>query len=170
MKGKKLIPAAKAAASALAVAQVLTSAVGSAGAYFTTYTGAAGGRTLSVGSQPDIEETFSSWTKTVTVSNSADSQPVYVRVRGFASGHSLVYLDETGAWTAGEDGFYYYNSIVNPGEAAAPIKVGIGDIPEEEGSFNVAVVYESTPVQYQADGTPYADWEIQLEPLGTVSR
>lgn len=170
MRRKRLIPAAKAAASVLAVALVLAPSVRSADAYFTTYTGAVGGRTLSVGAQPEIEETFSSWTKTVTVTNSEDSQPVYVRVRGFASGHSLVYQDESGSWTPGEEGFYYYNSIVNAGEETAPIQVGIGDIPEDEGSFNVVVVYESTPVQYQSDGTPYADWEVQLESLGTENQ
>lgn len=169
MRRKKLGLTAGAAASVLAAALALVPPVGSADAYFTTYTGAAGGRTLSVGSQPDIEETFSGWTKTVTVSNSAESQPVYVRVRGFASGHSLVYRDDSGSWSAGEDGFYYYSQIVYAGEETMPIQVGIGDIPEEEGSFNVAVVYESTPVQYQPDGTPYADWEILLEPLGTVT-
>jgi len=170
MRRKRIILMAEAAAFALAAVLVAMPQVESADAYFTTYTGAAGGRTLNVGSQPDIEEEFSSWTKTLTVSNAEGSQPVYVRARGFAGGeYSLVYLDETGSWTAGEDGFYYYNSILNAGEETSPLEVGIGGIPEGEGSFNVAVVYECTPVQYQADGTPYADWEVRLEPLGTVT-
>ena len=29
-------------------------------------------------------------------------------------------------------------------------------------SFHVAVIYESTPVRYNADGTPYADWDEVL--------
>ena len=49
------------------------------------------------------------------------------------------------------------------------MQVRISGIPEGEESFNVAVVYETTPVQYRADGTPYADWEVRLEALGTVS-
>lgn len=167
MRRKKVMLAAEAAASVLAVALALAPAVESADAYFTTYTGASGGRVLSVGSQPDIEETFSGWTKTVTVSNSEDSQPVYVRVRGFGSSHTLNYQDDSGKWSAGGDGFYYYGEIVNPGETADPIRIGIGDIPEGENSFNVAVIYETTPVQYMPDGTPYADWEVQLETLGT---
>ncbi len=170
MGRKRIILMAETAAFAVAVVLVTTSAVGMASAYFTTYTGAAGGRILHIGSGPDIEENFSGWTKTVIISNSADSGPVYVRARGFAgSEYSLVYLDETGGWTAGEDGFYYYNSILNAGEITTALQVGISGIPEGEESFNVAVVYETTPVQYRADGTPYADWEVRLEALGTVS-
>ena len=62
----------------------------------------------------------------------------------------------------------YYGDIVNAGEVTAPISVGIDGIPEEGGSFNVAVIYESTPVQYRDDGSAYADWEIWLETLGTT--
>lgn len=153
--------------AALAGVLILTPAVGGASAYFTTYTGAAGGRTLQVGSQPDIEEEFSGWVKTVTVTNSEGSQPVYVRARAFSgSGYGLNYQDETGRWTAGNDGFYYYSDAVEGGGATAPLKVSITGIPEDGGSFNVAVIYESTPVQYRADGTPYADWNVKLEILG----
>lgn len=148
---------------------VLTPGIGSASAYFTTYTGAAGGRILQVGSNPDMEEEFSGWAKTVTVTNSQDSQPIYVRARAFSGGaYELNYEDGSGRWTAGSDGFYYYSEIVNAGESTAPLKVGIQGIPEEDGSLNVVVIYESTPVQYHGDGSPYADWEIRLETLGTA--
>ena len=42
----------------------------------------------------------------------------------------------------------------------------IKNVPEEvtePESFNVVVVYETTPVQYDAEGNPYADWELVLE-------
>lgn len=166
MKKKDIIPK-KILLAVLTAAVALTPAVGSSSAYFTTYTGAAGGRILQVGSQPDMEEEFSGWVKTVTITNSEGSQPVYVRARAFSgSSYSLNYQDETGSWTPGNDGFYYYSEIVEGGGAAAPLKVAISGIPEGEGSFNVAVIYESTPVQYHEDGTPYADWSIKLEPLG----
>ena len=29
--------------------------------------------------------------------------------------------------------------------------------------FNVVVIYESTPVMYREDGTPYADWNVVLD-------
>ena len=30
-------------------------------------------------------------------------------------------------------------------------------------TFNVVVIYESTPVLYREDGTPYADWNAVLD-------
>lgn len=45
--------------------------------------------------------------------------------------------------------------------------MSIGNIPEEELkdnlTFNVIVIYESTPVMYNEDGTPYADWNAVLD-------
>ena len=167
MRRKEILLAA--AALTLTAGVVFTPKIHSADAYFTTSTGAAGGRTLQVGSNPDIEEEFSGWIKTVIVSNGEDSQPVYVRARAFGgSAYTLQYQDESGRWTAGEDGYYYYSDIVGAGESTSPLRVGIDGIPEEGGSFNVAVIYESTPVQYHEDGSPYADWEIRLETLGTT--
>ena len=51
----------------LAAGLVLTSSVGSAWAYFTTYVEAQGGVTISLGDETDVEETFSSWTKHVSI-------------------------------------------------------------------------------------------------------
>ena len=56
------------------------------------------------------------------------------------------------------DGYWYYSDIVpvsgNTEELLAKIAV-----PEEyKESFNVVVVQECTPVFYEEDGTPYADW------------
>ena len=57
-----------------------------------------------------------------------------------------------------QDGYWYYSDIVpvsgNTEELLAQIA-----IPEEyKESFNVVVVQECTPVLYEEDGTPYADW------------
>ena len=65
----------------------------------------------------------------------------------------------------GSDGYYYYTPIVNAGETTTILKVLIGNVPEDvkEGDeFNVIVIYETTPVQYREDGTPYADWSVKL--------
>lgn len=167
MRKEKILLAA--AALILTAGVVSTPRIGTASAYFTTSTGAAGSRTLQVGSNPDMEEEFSGWTKTVTVTNGEDSQPVYVRARAFSgSAYTLSYQDESGRWSSGDDGFYYYSDIVNAGESTSPLRVGIDGIPDQGGSFNVAVIYESTPVRYHEDGSPYADWEIRLEILGTT--
>ena len=79
----------------------------------------------------------------------------------------LVYSDAAGKWTPGADGYYYYSDIVKGGESAGVLDIGIS-FPEkteitEETRFDVVVIYESTPVLYQADGSAYADWSITLD-------
>ena len=36
-------------------------------------------------------------------------------------------------------------------------------------SFSVVVVYESTPVRYNAAGTAYADWNAQIVEVGSTT-
>ena len=67
-------------------ALVLTAglSVGSAMAYFTTYTQVGGGVSLSLGTTSTIpEETVEDWTKHVTIQNTGDTD-CFVRVRAFA--------------------------------------------------------------------------------------
>ena len=152
----------------LAAVLVLGSAVGgSAWAYFTTYASAKGGYTIALGERTEIQEEFSNWTKHVTITSEADSQSVYVRVKAFCgSSYQLVYSDGTGKWTPGDDGWYYYSDIVPGGGSTDTLDIRIENVPadvKDPASFNVAGVYETTPVQYQADGTPYADWNLKLQ-------
>ena len=45
------------------------------------------------------------------------------------------------------------------------LDVRIENVPDDvddPSSFNVVIVYETTPVRYHEDGTPYADWEADL--------
>lgn len=153
--------------AAVALVLILSASLGSAMAYFTTNVEAEGSYRLEFGNETNIDETFDSWTKHVTISNTADSQPVYVRVRAFAgSEYELSYLDAGGKWTPGADGYYYYSDILNAGEAADVLDIRISNVPEEltePENFNVAVIYESTPVQYDENGEPYADWSIKLD-------
>ena len=56
--------------------------------------------------------------------------------------------------------------ILDAGSSAQELRVEIQGVPEEvtdPESFNVVVVYETIPVQYDADGNPYADWNLKLE-------
>ena len=153
--------------AAVTLSLVLSASLGSAGAYFTTHVTARGGYPLELGNETTVHEEFDSWTKHVTVTNREDSQPVYVRVRAFAgSEYTLQYSDAAGKWTPGEDGYYYYSDIVNGGESTGELHILIGNIPQgsqEAVSFNVAVVYESTPVLYDENGSPYADWSVTLD-------
>lgn len=153
--------------AALALVLTLSASIGSAMAYFTTHVEAEGRYRLELGNETGIDEEFSDWTKHVTIRNTSESQPVYVRVRAFAgSEYELSYLDASGKWTPGADGYYYYSNILNAGEAADMLDIRISNVPEElkeSVSFNVAVIYESTPVQYDENGDPYADWSIKLD-------
>ena len=150
----------------LAFLMVMTAGVGKAWAYFTTYASAAGGITITMGDETEIEEEFSNWEKRVTITSDADSEPVYIRAKAFGSGsYPLTYSGEGGA--AGEGDYYYYSEIVPGGGKTSVLSVKIENVPEadlENGTmFNVVVIYESTPVMYREDGTPYADWNVVLD-------
>lgn len=157
--------------AALAVILTLSAATGSAWAYFTTYAQARGSYPIRLGDQTTVTEDFSAWTKHVSIQSSADSKPVYIRVRAFCGeAYSLVYSDSTGKWNPESDGYYYYSGIVKGGEATDTLDIKIENVPQDikdAASFNVVVIYETTPVQYHEDGTPYADWSSKLE-SGTV--
>lgn len=162
--------------ASLAAVLVMISGVGAAHAYFTTNTAVAGMRTIHVGSDTDIEEEFSQWVKYVTITNSESSQAVYVRAKAFhGSQYRVGYESETDGggvamWTLGDDGYYYYRDILRAGEstqAALKVVIDASGIPEDGGSFNVTVVYEASPVQYDGEGNPYQDWNVKLDPLKT---
>lgn len=154
----------------LALCLALTAITGSAWAYFTTNTSAAGGQTLRLGSSTTVDEDMNGWTKQVTITNSGEV-PVYVRAKVFSQ-YNLGYDDNTD-WSLETDGYWHYNVPLNTGDAAvfyAAIQsasgiTGAPTLPSQGGeAFDVTVVYETTPVQYQADGTPYANWDLKLQP------
>lgn len=146
--------------AASAVCLVLSATVNTASSYFTTYAEAKGGYTIELGDRTEISEKFSGWVKYVTITSAQDSKPVYVRAKAFAG--SMYTLEYSGSgWTAGNDGYYYYSDILNASESTGELLVQISGVPvnpDNEKSFNVVVVYESTPVVYREDGTSYADW------------
>ena len=133
---------------------------GSAMAYFTTYAEAEGSQTLSLGMTTTIPgEEVSDWTKHIRVQNTGDYS-CYVRVKVFAGSQlegRLSFSDESGKWTPGEDGYYYYSDIVPAGGMTEELRVMIDNMDAEQ-SFNVIVAQECTLVQYDDSGSPYADW------------
>ena len=152
----------------LAGALALAAGAGTANAYFTTFAEAQGGVVIRLGDRTEIEEACSEWTKSIVITSNPDSQPVYIRARAFCgSVYELEYISPSGKWTLNEaDGFYYYNDIVYGGASTDVLEIKIGNIPEtpEPGQgFNVAVIYESTPVRYHAGGEAYADWTVILD-------
>ncbi len=149
-----------------AVVLVLAGSAGSAWVYFTTYVEAAGTQTISLGDETTVEEEFNSWTKHIVITSDEDSEPVYVRARAYCgSQYELVYTASE-KWTPDSDGYYYYSDILNAGEKTSEFIVKIENVPEDvtdASEFNVAVIYETTPVLYDEDGNPYADWNGKLD-------
>ena len=153
--------------SALALLLVLGGSIGETIAYFSTYAEAKGGYTIELGDSTEIREEFSNWTKRVSIASDANSEPVFIRVKAFCgSRYTLSYTDATGRWSLGGDGWYYYSEIVEGGAATGELQIHIDNVPStvtDGDSFNVVVIYESTPVRYREDGSAYADWSSVLD-------
>ena len=151
------------AAAALSLAAAIST--GSAMAYFTTYATAGGGAAISLGfTQTVPEETVSSWTKHVSIKNTGDRE-CFVRVKAFAGEtyqDALVYSDASGKWQPGEDGYYYYSDVLPAGSSSGELLIAVSN-QELTADFNVIVIQESTPVLYDKDGKPYADWNMVLD-------
>ena len=146
------------AAATLALTGTL--AVGSAMAYFTTYSTAGGGVKMNMGFTETVpKEEVDKDGKHITIENTGDYE-CYVRVKVFAGSQyqeGLVYSDESGKWTPGDDGYYYYSDVIAPGAKSEELLVKISNmnLPKD---FNVIVVSECTPVILDAEGNPSADW------------
>lgn len=168
----------------LAVTTIVSAGIGKAWAYFTTYTEASGGYRIDLGDETEITEHYEDWIKEITISSKEDSEPVYIRARAFCAEYLLTYEGE--GWTRvppkqpgaeekeDEEYWYYYEGILKGGETAPVLKVEINDVPKSSEKdpgkhpeigdrFNVIVIYESIPVRYKTDGTPYQAWEIDWD-------
>lgn len=160
------------AGAALLLAGSVT--VGSAMAYFTTYATASGGAQISLGfteTVPREEFPIVDWTKRISVENTG-TVDCFVRVKIFAGEKFREHLDQNisgESWTKGQepDGngyyYYYYDDVVPAGESTQNQLTAHIDNMESTEDFNVIVVQESTPVLYDADGSPYADWNVVLD-------
>lgn len=150
---------------AAALLMVALADFGNTSAYFTTYVSAGGNETVHMGSQTEIHEDVSDMTKHVSITNTSAQNACFVRVKVFYGGQLQVsYIDRSESgdlWTySEEDGYWYYGPILAPGASTEILDVKIGDLPEDfdKDSFNVVVIQECTPVIYDEDGNPTADW------------
>lgn len=140
-------------------------------AYFTSYASAAG--RVQVGlrfSETETGDDVSDWTKHISVTNTG-TVPCFVRVRvlvGEKYGKYVSYSSQVqGSWTLGEDGYWYYGAVLNPGETASELlavldRTALGQDTEngEEQDFNVIVVQEHTTALYDEEGNLYGDWSM----------
>jgi len=149
-----------------AVALVLTAVIRleDAAAYFTTYVSAGGSQVIRMGFETELEEDVSNMTKHISIKNTSKTNDCYIRVKVFNSSQFEVQFtdkSESGnLWRySQEDGYWYYDKIVPPGGSTGILDAKIV-LPDgfEKDSFNVIVIQECTPVIYDKDGKPSADW------------
>lgn len=147
-------------AAALAMTAALT--IQSSMAYFTTYVSAGGGGEVSLKVQTEIHEEVSDMTKHITIENVEDND-CFVRVRAFYSGLvGIEYKNVDGGndWYDGGDGYWYYRPVLKAHSTSSQLDVKI-TVPEtfDKDTFNVVVVQECTPVIYDDNGNPGAEWD-----------
>lgn len=155
--------------AAAAVALTGTLAVGSAYAYFTTYSEAKGNVVFQMGeTRTEPHEEVKEGKKIVSIKNTGDYD-CYIRVKAYAgNNYNLSYADGgSGKWYDGGDGYWYYKDILEAGSTSETVLVNIPkelleDITDEK-DLNVIVIQECTPVQYDDNGEPYADWNVTFE-------
>ena len=137
-------------------------------AYFTAYTRIKG--TVSVvlnetcdfkeekGKDPEDKDDDTYYDKIVTITAGEDSDPIFVRVRAFASSEiqeRLEYVTK-GEWTE-SDGWYVYNDVLYANDKAV-MRILIDKINLDEETFNVSVVYEYIPAIVNENGEFVPDW------------
>ena len=150
---------------AMGVVLVLGLGIGPARAYFTDWTEANGGLPISVTPTTDLKETYGARVKHVVVTNDGTA-PVFVRARAYAS----LPLEIAGeGWTQDGEWWVYDRAVPGKKDGAAgetselTVTLQFPEGATENDGYNVVVVYESTPVQYHADGTPNPDWGFVLD-------
>ncbi len=185
--------------TAVAIMLVVSAIMGTAWAYFTTYTRAKGGLVLHLGHEEESDESFREWNKIVNLSVKEGSKPVYLRAKAFCADYDLtlssklVENDGDGpdftTWEQGDDGWMYYKKVVpfkddegNTSYTAEPLYVRINNVPQEKyevleksDTFNVIIVYEATEVIYGPDGKPLPwndkeiDWTKKVDKKRTTA-
>lgn len=174
MKDKKKILAL------LALLLPLCTGIGSAWAYFTDQVVAEGGYLLEAGiPDTEIEETFESWTKHVTIVNTGEI-PLYIRVRAFCGDEYSLVPAGNANWTQQGDWYYYTGNsgvleTVGENSRTPELLVEIKDrdgapissTPEKDKErFNVVVVWERLALQYDENGellsSTEADWSRKM--------
>ena len=151
----------------LAVLLVLSSSIGSAIAYFTTYANARGGYVI-LGGRTEIVEDWQYGKKVVQIKNIARTAedngkyPIFVRARAFYdTGLAISYSsDPVGAWKENGD-YWYYQKAICAGETSdalnIDVKAAAGQNYKIGDTADVIVVYETVPAVFTADGSPDLD-------------
>lgn len=148
--------------AALASALVATLTVGSAMAYFTTYSRATGRVEMNMGFTETIpHEDVDNEGKHVTIENIGDYD-CFVRVKAFAP-LELTYNVPDGGWVEGEDDYWYYTQPLAAKATTSELNISfeypVNTEEQTTEEFNIVVVQEYTPVIYDENNNPTANWD-----------
>ena len=136
-------------------------------AYFSTYVQAKGTVPVALKEVVKFKEDDISGNKRVTITADTDSDPIFVRVKAYASSEIMDLLEykySDGEWTE-TDGWYEYNKVLLAGESAV-IDIEINKVDIELKQFNVVVVYEYIPAISDGNGGYIKDWAADWETGG----
>ena len=131
--------------------------------YFTTYVTAEGGYDIvlkQVKSELHEDYDYNAKAKNIQIENVGEVD-CYVRVRVLAG--STVGLSFSGDGWYQDGNYWYYRDIVKPGEITGLLQAKIDHDQTSDREYNVIVISECTPVLYDKDGNPYADWTLRAE-------
>ena len=169
MKNRKRRKFIKSSLLLIAVAALLVAAVGSTVAYLVTNTTRIVNTFTPAKVNTEPHENFDgSVKKDITVRNESDSIPVYIRVALVGNWVKAGEVVDTWTptftpgrgWTRGNGGYYYYNSIVDPGESTSDLLGGgsISAAPREDGAV-LQVTVLSQAIQAEPTRAVQEAWD-----------
>lgn len=147
----------------VALTLVLSLTVGLTLAYFSDYTEAKGGKTVTLGGRTEIHETPHENSKDITIENTGETD---VMVRVAVYGPSKIEYEDVEGWTDGKDGYWYYDYVLPVGKTTEATLTAKWTVPKDQaGDYNVVITQESEMVVYNSTGgieTPTTDpaWKI----------
>ena len=143
----------------LLLAGAAAASVPGALAYFTDRLHADGSAAVKMTWETTPHEEMDGNNKHITIENTGET-PVIVRVQVFAGAFAETEAPD-GGWIAGEDGWYYYGSVLAPGAVTPELYVAVSAQTETgqdaaalpDYDFNIIVVHESARTVYEDNTT-----------------
>ena len=105
----------------LGIVLCLSVSVGGAMAYFTDYEDGRGSAVLNLGGETEIEEGSDNYDKHIVIRNTGETNMI-VRTTIFGNeGEKYMTVTAGDGWILGDDGFYYYNKVLEPQQSTSEI-------------------------------------------------
>lgn len=147
MKNRFIVPV-------LAMILVLSAAVPAALAYFTDYEDAKGSATLHLNGEIQLKETVLDNNKHVVISNVGETDMI-TRVLVIGD-EEIINIDAGSGWKQENDGYWYYEQILEPENDSTELFVEVKASGKEEEvaahNFDIIVVQESERTTYTNQG------------------